>query len=156
MEVTKMEQFLRRKLDSGAFGNCLGTTSARKHVSRQCYASTTATSTWIKGKNKPCGIEMLGMSTTHAQIYQSSSLGISALDFSIPETLNQSSALFAPAGRKRKQADVQEENSQIGLPFTIQVLRIALYRSSSASLISYERKTLHFHLPNPNGSYQSY
>ena len=96
---------------------------------------------------------MLGMSTTHAQIYQPSSLGVSAPDISIPETLKQSSA---PAGRKRKHADVQEEKSQIGLPFTIQVLRNALYWSGTTSLIAYERTILHLHLPNPKGLYQSY
>ena len=99
---------------------------------------------------------MLGMSTTHAQIYQSSSLGVNAPDISIPETLKQSSATFEPAGRKRKHADVQEENSQIGLPFTIQVLRNALYWSGTTSLIGYERTILYLHLPNPKDLYQSY
>ena len=99
---------------------------------------------------------MPGMSTTHTQIYETSSLGIITPETSIPKTSKQSSAPFAPACRKRKHADVQEEDSQIGLPFTIQVLQIALHRLGTASLTNYERKILHFHLPNPKGSYQGY
>ena len=100
---------------------------------------------------------MLGMSTTHTQIHQSSSLGVSILpDTLIPATSEQISAPFAPACRKRKHADVQEDNGQIRLPFIIQVLRLALYRSGTASLISYERKILRFHPPNLKGLYQGY
>ena len=100
---------------------------------------------------------MPGMNATHAQIYQSSSLGFSVpAETLIPDTSKQNSALFAPTCRKRKHADVQEENGQIGLPFTIQVLRPAPYRSGTASLIIYERNILRFHLPNPKGLYQGY
>ncbi len=99
---------------------------------------------------------MPGMSTTHAEIYQSPSLGVSTPDTLIPDTSQPISAPFPPACRKRKHADVQEENGHIGLPFTIQVLRLALYRSGTASLISYVRKILRFHLPNPKGLYQGY
>ncbi|KAK0509818.1 hypothetical protein JMJ35_008212 [Cladonia borealis] len=63
---------------------------------------------------------MPGMSTTHAEIYQSSSLGVSTPDTLIPDTSKPISAPFPPACRKRKHADVQEENGHIGLPFTIQ------------------------------------
>lgn len=98
-----------------------------KHAffSRQSYASACVTSTWIEnGKNKPCGIEMPGMSTTHAQIYQSSSLGVSIPPHTLSsDTSNQISAPFTPACHKRKHADLEEGNDQIGLPFTIQVLR---------------------------------
>ena len=96
---------------------------------------------------------MLGMSTTHTQIYEPAFLGISTPDTSIPETLKQSNA---PACRKRKHADVQEEDGRVGPPFTIQVLRAALHPLGIASLINYDRKILHFHLPNPKSSYQGY
>ena len=67
---------------------------------------------------------MPGMSTTHDQIYQLSSSGVSIpLDTLSSDTSKQISALLAPACRKRKHADVEEENDQIGIPFTIQVLR---------------------------------
>ena len=67
---------------------------------------------------------MPGMSTTHAQICQPSSLGISIPpDALIPDTAKQINAPRAPTCRKRKHADVEEENDQIGLAFTIQVLR---------------------------------
>ena len=100
---------------------------------------------------------MPGMSTTHTQVHQSSSLGVSVRPGTlIQDTSKQISAPFAPACRKRKHADVQEDNGRIGPPFTIQVLRIALYRYGVASLMIYERKTLHFHLQNPKGLYQGY